>query len=405
MHSKMKFSRCIFGVVVTIFTTIYLYILIQINNQTNLSVCPSDEFTFPNRIVSYFNWTKYTQTQFDETYFLSLKSRDISNVHWPFEVPERNITYYQEISNSPWIDNNHNLLYCFIPKNSCSKFKSLFYSINHLHATASKGGVYWKTERFIRTHQPGHEHLYPTISNQSHYLSILHDITYKKFVILRDPLQRLLSAFMHTCVIKKHTLYQIENNVSCKGIFYDYFHDFVVHKHFNLSQFHHQIQINITLQLDLFETFVNALYETSIVHKQPKSQVDGHYHPQSYMCQLHTYIHHYDYIILYDKDSRVMNKMAKFLLQQIFENEYEIDLLLNHWGYYQNQTMFDTFSEHSTTQNESAMNHHLSFFYGTRDVILRKALEIYDIDYKLLPIHKPKWIQDIMTKSKVNGAN
>ena len=94
-----------------------------------------------------------------------------------------------------------------------------------------------------------------------------------------------------------------------------------------------------------------------------------------------------------------MNEIVKYLLQQIFKSndnkEYLVDLLLNHWGFYQNETMFKTFSVHSITHNQSAMHHDLIYFYGQRKNILQKALIIYDIDYKLLPIPKPSWISKL----------
>lgn len=79
------------------------------------------------------------------------------------------------------VSNKHLIAYWPVPKNACTSLKEAFYRIEH-------GSPYVPNEgRHIHN-------LYPSLPNGGRYHDWLDD-TYYKFVVIRDPIERFVSAF------------------------------------------------------------------------------------------------------------------------------------------------------------------------------------------------------------------
>ena len=169
-----------------------------------------------------------------------------------------------------------------------------------------------------------------------------------------------------------------------------------------------QSRLNTLTDSQLFELFVNDLYEKVVVDKKIYS-VNPHYRPQSYQCQLFNFVNYYDYILLYDKDHFANN--IEYVLYEI-DNKYRnarsndnltiiesiksIDERFNKdWGLYHNQSLFEQ-SLHFLTKSDDQEISLLKKYYTIQLAI--KAFEIYTIDYTFLPLKPPLWITQLSNK-------
>ena len=91
--------------------------------------------------------------------------------------------------NSPYIVMNSKLMLCWIPKNSCTKFKQI--------ALRAYGESKWRENKF--THQ-GHPDLEAGKFPNQVLRSILQDPEWKRVVVLRDPVERFISGYMDKIV-------------------------------------------------------------------------------------------------------------------------------------------------------------------------------------------------------------
>ena len=280
-----------------------------------------------------------------------------------------------------FVDSEHKYMYCSIQKVASSKVGSLFYyystgkqeSTSKIHNKIGNPGRYSFT--FIKT-----------IKKQDTFYQYLNEkkTSYTKFVILRDPLKRLLSGFIDKCLISTDQVVcrPFLNKIGEKKL-----------KKFSNSQ--------------LFEIFVSDLYQTIVIDKKIYS-VNPHYRPQSYQCQMFNLINYYDYIILYDKTHLIDNieyvmyhigqKYAKWNDNDndnltIIESIKSIDEKFNKdWGKYHNQTLFEQSLHVWTKSNQQEMSL-LKKYYTIQLAI--KAFQIYKIDYTVLPLQPPLWITQL----------
>eukprot|EP01083_Nonionella_stella_P255937 877811_1 len=89
-------------------------------------------------------------------------------------------------------DTSHKYMYCNIAKNANTLFKTLFYALYKNDPTTAKVHV------FDNRNKSDDNNIY--IANNNEYKDILNDKTWQKLVIIRDPLERLLSAFLDKCL-------------------------------------------------------------------------------------------------------------------------------------------------------------------------------------------------------------
>ncbi|XP_060552644.1 carbohydrate sulfotransferase 11-like [Ruditapes philippinarum] len=87
------------------------------------------------------------------------------------------------------VDDNHQILYCFLPKVANTNFRRVFLGLQGVVPKSNVGNIsgyeiyfkYDKTFKYLKSFKP---------PDQSTLLR-----TYKKFIIVRDPLERLLSGY------------------------------------------------------------------------------------------------------------------------------------------------------------------------------------------------------------------
>eukprot|EP01084_Bolivina_argentea_P119120 211250_1 len=85
------------------------------------------------------------------------------------------------------------LMYCKIPKTACTKFTQLFYAILHQqNPKMLKNELRYDVMSIHSALQQTHK--------RRNIVSFITDEKYKLVVIVRDPLERLLSGFLSKCI-------------------------------------------------------------------------------------------------------------------------------------------------------------------------------------------------------------
>ena len=166
--------------------------------------------------------------------------------------------------------------------------------------------------------------------------------------------------------------------------------------------------------VELFHSFVDILYKIIMIDKQLWF-LDKHFRPQVFECQLWDLITYFDYIVLYDKIHFVNN--VEYILMQIELNKQHtqkngnsvklqsdhvtidmkyIDIKYNTgWGEYHNDSLFSQPLHQNSKSYDSEMI--LLKQYYTKDIAL-KALTMLAIDYVMLPLPMPWWIDRLEEK-------
>ena len=217
-----------------------------------------------------------------------------------------------------------------------------------------------------------------------------------KLIILRDPIERLLSAFVDKC-INDHRHY-------CEGIEFPYeskdqLENFSYIKQFGIIEpLHCQLTylpkiIDNNAKIELFNQFVNHLYEKVITHGNGRyywKKVNIHYKPQIFDGFLYHLIEYFDYIIIYNKNT--FSQDIFFIVDQILNKKYKVindtDRYWNHWGYFANESLFETKTEHTHTIDVQSEIKLLKRYYSNINT-LKLAIELYKFDYMLLPFQYP----------------
>eukprot|EP01084_Bolivina_argentea_P263860 446767_1 len=250
----------------------------------------------------------------------------------------------------PIVDTEHKLLYCAIPKIACVMFKNLFYAIQH-------NDIYIKQIDYA----PNYNHIndenqieaklksiHSRIKNTmdiNDYMDIITDRQYQKLVILRDPLERLLSGFLDKC------LYGPTNGRFCEG----------------------RKTTNFTVFVERIIGKINS-----------NSEIDRHFRPQHSFCNLEETFMYYNNVIIYGYES-IGNDTLMFL-KSINRDEFYY-----HWGIYHNETMFKGSKVH-VTYNATGTNSSMFYQrYYTKQLAM-KCIKAFEIDYKLFNLPLPQWI-------------
>ena len=259
--------------------------------------------------------------------------------------------------NRLYMNKEHKLIFCFIQKNANTMFRNLWFAVQRndsfiYHIDTRKN----KSDPNSEYHK--HLHIY-NLDNKEilnmrprNYLRKVNDSDWIKAVIIRDPLERLLSGFLDRC------LWLVETYGFTKECFGN------ITKQFSFNEFV-QRMINKTKHRDYI--------------------TNPHYWPQSWSCQLREYLSEYQFVIKYDYYS-IGAETLHFL------NYVNLSQYYYKWGQYFNETMFSD-TVHVTYNGGNDLTSKIDFYkqYYTMELAV-KCLKLYGEDYRLFNMSYPQWI-------------
>lgn len=239
----------------------------------------------------------------------------------------------------------------------------------------------------------------------SYYLNVMRNKLNKKWVklvILRDPMERLVSGFVDECLNDhRHFCEDVEfpyetRNQTLNFSYIKQFGTIDYNQHCELS--YSSVELNIDEKIDMFEKFVQRLYEKVYDKNYYWRLVNVHYTPQIFYGILYHVIEYFDYIVIYNKNT--FHNDIWYIFNQILVNKYNIinntlsDNYWKHWGYFNNQSLFDEKLKtvHTNVENVESEMYLLKRYFANVD-ILNKAIQLYKYDYMLLPfVYPPKFV-------------
>ncbi|XP_060080462.1 carbohydrate sulfotransferase 11-like [Ylistrum balloti] len=237
------------------------------------------------------------------------------------------------------VDDKYGIIYCYVPKVGCSNWKRIF-----LHMT----GMFDKTR--TRPEDLKHNEVHFKYRKRLRVLStysvsgIRHRLrNYRKFMFVREPMERLLSAYRDKFAgvgLEDKTFQKIADDI------------------WNI--FHEDSPLNGHVQKGgiTFLDFVKYLVEMNTLQKA-NFRFDEHWERQSklcYPCQIN-----YDYIGKYS----TLGEDAEYILQHIGLSQY-------------------SFPKRSVFYNDSKTNDMLESYFSTIPSYYRKQLhKVYETDYRL----------------------
>eukprot|EP01084_Bolivina_argentea_P061982 113317_1 len=236
-----------------------------------------------------------------------------------------------------YINTKQRLLYCAIQKNCNLLFKSLFTALQNEDPTMHMTKIYRKT------------HFFDTYSKDL-YKTVINNESWTRFIVIRDPLERLVSGFLHVCM----------GHGACDG-----------------------------RRPSNFAVFVDRIVQ----RKFNNQDINRHFRAQSVFCNLHHDFSKYNYVIKYEPNN-IAVKTEAFLSKMDLKEYYM------YWGSYHNQTMF----ENSDVQNGIS---HVTFVGGNKSETIQfyakyynkelaiKCLKLFSDDYVLFNLPVPWWIRYI----------
>ena len=220
------------------------------------------------------------------------------------------------------------------------------------------------------------------ISNLTQYDRLMKDPNWYKMVIVRDPLERLLSGYLDKCV-KNHWCERIkprQRRQHGNGKYYKKSKNRGRSVAIRVGSRHMQtIKDNNDTRkiIPSFEEFVE-----NIIYKLKRNmKINDHFKPQSYRCRLYKYIDYYDSVILYN-----FNTIGNDFLHDLRESSHYSNLIRYYYGWGKdNSTLFETNTKHTHESYD-----HLKQYY-TRQ-LAKKAYNAFKMDYIILKIAYPTWI-------------
>ena len=168
----------------------------------------------------------------------------------------------------------HQFMHCLIQKNTNTMFRNLWFAVERndtyiyhldtrennksLHSFHDNLDIYWLDQRVILN------------VNETVYSDKVRDREWLKMVIIRDPLERLLSGFLDRCIWlwREHGI-----NTECFGNVSDQF---------------------------TFTEFVDRIINQSLQRQYVRNP---HYWPQSWFCRMNETLQHYQMVIPYDRNT------------------------------------------------------------------------------------------------------
>eukprot|EP01084_Bolivina_argentea_P000712 1305_1 len=239
------------------------------------------------------------------------------------------------------INHEHKLIFCPVAKNGVSSIKIFFHRL--------MGHKYWKTQLnmnhyaiLLTSNSTNAKHMKLTrgltqLQYNNKFIQLMNNNTYTKFTVIRDPLNRLLSAYLDKCVSAPFE----ESNRICKG--------------------HNQPDIM---------SFNNFVEHRLIIGQQ--INVNKHFRPQIYICDLLHWISKYHFILHHIHYQQHMLILTKYLnLTQYYYGIFD-----------RNHQSHSTHVAHNISIYE--------MYYNTDNCkILLHLYRFYEIDYKMLQIEIP----------------
>eukprot|EP01084_Bolivina_argentea_P012405 23251_1 len=289
-------------------------------------------------------------------------------------------------------DKKHKILYCGVPKNSCTIFKLLFHilsnpdmrniniwnqhKLGHIHV-AMEQTLFINIERsqLFRTRNQQLHSPYPLDTKHNllqTYINYIADNKWRKLVVIRDPLERLLSGYLDKCVRQnmncfkyKNEIWEGDNNIKNKN--------------------------NFTVFINHFKKMITQWESNNIHHYAKwKNIYSNHFSPQYSYCNLDKLSKYFTDIIYY-KHWTINDQTEQFLKSL---NDTDISWFYK-WGDYNNQTLFDAKYIHVTSKylsNDVKMqaNFYKKYYYSKE--FAESVMTLFQKDYKLFNISKAKWI-------------
>ena len=219
-------------------------------------------------------------------------------------------------------------------------------------------------------------------------------------VFIRDPLERLLSAYLDKCI--KPNIRRSQGHCEPNTIFGVDYLEWIADKSNNNKQEGNSNDEVATKPLpDLMQTLQNRDKElfAAYVDLLPLKW-NVHFVPQAITCDLYRNIHTYDFVGVMGK--QFMSELDRMVHRYGSDDESSSSSLLA-------SVLNDTFQYQSKLQNESIANLNLgadnnhgtkapskvSKYYSARSV--RRALEYLSIDYLTLGLEVPGWATEMLS--------
>ena len=265
---------------------------------------------------------------------------------------------------SPMVDRKNKFLYLNIPKDSSSVFKALFWGI---YKNISKGLGYYLSRGIHRYIAKERRKELSIKKGYREYIGYLRDKSYVKIIVIRDPLQRLLSAYLDKCV--KEYMYQ--NSICRKW------------KFGGDSSIYNGSYNNY----ELFNMFMDWLQPQILKDKWKNNELRRHFGYDIYGA-LKYFLVYFDYILFLNEDHNLING-TKYMLNHAHKGKY--NKFYYHWNadwILRNYTNPEDDTEMLTprTKKYSTVNRY-QMYYDKKNIA--KAYKLYKREYKYLPFQQP----------------
>jgi hypothetical protein len=322
-------------------------------------------------------------------------SSSISNVqHWWFLSLMRDALSRKTGGYGPWHvgqSQNPNVSMCMIEKIGIKHWQKLFSMLN------SDG----KKQKFRPDAVKGTIEL-PSTEEDNSSRDDDDDSYYPSFVILRDPLDRFLSAYIDKCVGTEHRtfekhcepnqIYNMENNNIDNPLIEGFtFDDDVDVDVDNADKKKKVTNLNEHKKKTMFAAYVDTM----------PLKWNLHFLPQSFFCDgLYRFIDKYDFVGMMDTSFyQHLNDLGEHYggrfeetLKEVFKYPSTDDLNLN--------ATTTTTAERANVGIETKASEKVKQYYTPRS--LRKVLEYVSIDYVMLKMEIPKWAEEMLREDEMS---
>ena len=289
-----------------------------------------------------------------------------------FKIKNKFTKSYLTELKSPMIDRKNKFLYLPIPKDSCTLFVALFWGI---YKNISKGLGYY-IDKGIHTVTVMERIRKMSLKNFIQYENYLQDESYVKIVIIRDPLQRLLSAYLDKCNYE----WRIPKSIVSPSMCADF--EFVGgESEYNGTYNNYQ----------LFNMFLDWLQPQLLNDKWMNFQLKRHFGYHYTFGALNYYLLYFDYILFFNQDHNLINA-TKYMLE--FAHDGNFSHFWYHWngdwiknGYTEPMDDYEMLMLKTRYSNHSGNSMIYANYYNQEN--LNKAYELYQEEYQYLPFEPP----------------
>ncbi|XP_078668258.1 carbohydrate sulfotransferase 12-like isoform X2 [Branchiostoma floridae x Branchiostoma belcheri] len=177
----------------------YMYMYVS-NNGVELSPKVSEEIAISALAGEKENWDSLAEAEKEQSRRLAtLKAYCEKNSLDPSQTQVKSHLVFLE---------NIQTAYCYVPKAGCTTMKTLFYNLEH---NKTERTIYISHAEFFKnkdSYTARHEHTrrwihlqwFKTLGSYSEEEASLRLATYRKIIVVRDPLERLASAWINKFV-------------------------------------------------------------------------------------------------------------------------------------------------------------------------------------------------------------